>query len=667
MGWVGFAFVVLAAFALMAVPGALVLWLLRVRDVRVLLLAPAVGLGVLGLLTFAAAPFGGWGWAYPSVLTALLGGAVVWQKVRENRTPGAVGRSSQHPWWPAVGYSLAGVVAFVAVYSLAIGQYWANPQAPQSYGDAHFHYQGSQLVWLFGDVSPLTAMAPIYDPVNPGTTYYPTLWHGIVSLLTDFSVTAEASNALIVAVGLIAWPLALSALALAVAPKQTGAAFWAPLIGAFLPYFPAQALFANAMGPFGLSVLSFPIGVAALIWWGRAVLAKQNPGDAGHGRPAWVWGSVFVFATIGAIASQPTTAVVLAIAVVACLVVLGITIASRRRRQGRRSTGVVIALVGGVGVLAAIVAIVGNTSYVQNLGSFERVGLGFRVGLIQLIKGAPLDPTRLEGSLLPWVPVVAIALAGMIILRRRFAAQVGVLTTVGALFVYLLACGPESPLRALTGIWYKDYSRLAIFVWALLLVFAAAAVSMFISALSALVARQGSLVGALVSVVLVAAFVVASNAPVGGPVFSVGGQVRLGYALDSSSLNHLDEDRVSILELIDDNFDEGVYVIGAPLTGAEFVASQGRQLSFLPLGTPKTPEQLLIATDLEHIQDDPRVCQVLNDANVEGLLVTDGAQALLDPATVETFDGLLTVDTDDGFELVGTSGPVSLYRITACD
>ena len=60
MGWVGFAFVVLAAFALMAVPGALVLWLLRVRDVRVLLLAPAVGLGVLGLLTFAAAPFGGW-------------------------------------------------------------------------------------------------------------------------------------------------------------------------------------------------------------------------------------------------------------------------------------------------------------------------------------------------------------------------------------------------------------------------------------------------------------------------------------------------------------------------------------------------------------------------------------------------------------------------------
>ena len=108
-------------------------------------------------------------------------------------------------------------------------------------------------------------------------------------------------------------------------------------------------------------------------------------------------------------------------------------------------------------------------------------------------------------------------------------------------------------------------------------------------------------------------------------------------------------------------------MIGAPLTGAEFVASQGRQLSFLPLGTPKTPEQLLIATDLEHIQDDPRVCQALKEANVEGLLVTDGAQEVLDPATVETSDGLLTVDTDDGFELVGTSGPVSLYRITACD
>ena len=77
MAWVEFSLLAALAVLVVMVPGAQALWLMRVRDFRTVLLAPAVGIGLLGLLTFIAAPIGGWSWVYPTGLIALLLAAMI--------------------------------------------------------------------------------------------------------------------------------------------------------------------------------------------------------------------------------------------------------------------------------------------------------------------------------------------------------------------------------------------------------------------------------------------------------------------------------------------------------------------------------------------------------------------------------------------------------------
>ncbi len=71
------------------------------------------------------------------------------------------------------------------------------------------------------------------------TSFYPTLWHALVSLVVPAagSVVA-ATNVTTLAVVALVWPVALATLTAVAFPQHPRAAVWAPLLGFGISVFP---------------------------------------------------------------------------------------------------------------------------------------------------------------------------------------------------------------------------------------------------------------------------------------------------------------------------------------------------------------------------------------------------------------------------------------------
>lgn len=670
MSWTLFVLVVVLGIALLFVPGFLLLWLLGVRDVKAALLAPAVGVGVLGVLTFIATPIGHWSWAYPLIATIGLAIAVAIQSVRAKRrhlsakstdSPTETPSKEQVPWFPTALFALAGVAVFCAVYAPILAQYWQSPDAVQSYGDAAFHYQGTLLVSLSGDVSPLTAMSAIYAPVSPSPVYYPSLWAAIGSLLS-FGSVAAGMNALTLAVGLVAWPLTLSALAIVLVskpskPSHASVAFWAPFMASFLSIYPGRTMFRNAMDPFALSVLTLPAALALIICAHR---------DRHNRQYFWKWPVLLGIVFLGAVASQPGTAVAIGFALAAWLLICLFRTVRGSHRTPSAYVGATATTLGAIGVLVAIAWALTQTSYIQRLAGFQRSVVGIKAGINHFLTGSASILAPDSAAHLPWTFVAIAALLGAVLLVKRFSGQVVSLTSAILLVFYLAACYDETWIRDLTGVWYKDYDRLAIFVWSLILPFAAIGLSTCISWLSRFFRPQRALAVLVLSLGTAGLFAWNALLPEANPD-SLGAQVRNGYSLDEGADALLTADSQQIIESIGDTFAPGDYVASAPVSGGQFVASQGSALSFYPLSQPRTPAQKTVSSELDEINENPEVCEAINAGNVRGLITNDGPLTPEQREEMQAFKGILDVDTSEGFELVSESGPLRLWRITACN
>lgn len=665
MSWSLFALTVLLAIALLLVPGFLLLWLLRVRDVRALLLAPGLSIGLLAVLTFLSIPVGHWGWAYVLTTIALLTIGLLVQNLRARKQHGSPSTTQPHSqariaWFPTVFFALAGMAAFFCVYTPLVAKYWTGPGAVQSYGDAGFHYQGTLLVSLSGNADPFTALSAIYDPTNPTPVYYPSLWSALGALLSFDSVSAGL-NALTLAVALVAWPLTLSALAVELTPKTSqlrvaSAAFWAPFLGSFLSIYPARTMFRNAMDPFALSVLTLPVAITIII------CANRNRHDR---QTFWKWLLLLAVVFAGALASQPGTAVVIVFVLTAWLLIVLF-----RHVRGNRQTlsaylSATAVTISAVAVLVGLSWVVTQSDYVQRLAKFQRSGVGLRAGFNHFLTGSARIPASESATQIPWALVIIAAALGALLLIKRFSGQLMILTGALLSVFYLASCYGETWVRDLTGVWYKDYNRLAIFIWCLILplaaVFLAAAISWLSHSFRSQIAPT-----LLVSAGLAGLFGWSALLPNDNPE-SLGAQIRNGYSLDPGADTFLTPDSMRILELANDTFKEGDYLASAPGSGGQFIASQGQALSFFPLTTPRTPEQKIIGAELDQINDNPEVCAAIKAGNVRGLITTTSPVAPEQQEDLIGYQGILEVDTSNGFELIGESGPLQLWRITACD
>ena len=203
--------VLLAATVLIA-PGLLLARLGGVRGWGAVSAALPLSCAVTGISEVVAAAGGWawvpWGWAVIAGTTAVAAGVLA---VIRRVCPGDWrARPDDGPRDPrARRGDLVPCAVVVACLVLAVGTLigMGSVSTPGQSFDIVFHLNAVQAIRETGNASSFGSMAVLYQGAP---TYYPTVWHGVVALLPT-SVTV-ASNVMVLVVGSLAWPLAVTGL-----------------------------------------------------------------------------------------------------------------------------------------------------------------------------------------------------------------------------------------------------------------------------------------------------------------------------------------------------------------------------------------------------------------------------------------------------------------------
>ena len=436
-----------------------------------------LGSAVVGLAEILAARIGArwlpWGWAVIAALTCVL--ALPGPLLRARRRTRAPGPSA--PSRPGGGADATGGVGTSRFVTGAVGAAvcalgaaliigMGSPTTPPQAFDAVFHLAAVGAVREGGSASSLGGLSALYQGAP---VYYPSVWHGMVALLPGGAV--EASNAMILVVGAVAWPLGIAGLlteALRDGPREPApaadsvaaeadrdaraahrarekAVALSILLSAATAGAPVLLLTALAVWPYALSVVALP-GALTLVVRARRAVAQR------HGRAQAA--ALAVLAVLGVALAHGTG---LFNAAILLLPVAVGAVAKLLRRGGRTRLIALVCL-----VAAALAAAAGAWTMrgpLTTMFNYEREG-GSAVGtffqaLIDLPQYGPLASHGLP------VGVVLLALA---VLGLRGARDERVRPWAGAALVALvlvvLVGGPQWPGRQVGSPWYLQKSRI---------------------------------------------------------------------------------------------------------------------------------------------------------------------------------------------------------------
>lgn len=641
MEWMIFGGLVVLAAALLMVPGLLVAATLRLRGLYSWTAAPALGLGAVAIWTLLWGGLGlRWGWWAWIILVALLVIAAL-----------AVGlvRSPSHTLHNASAshrlqfYAFAGVAIYALIRLIVVLPAIGAPDAVPHLGDSAFHMQGTLLVYEGGDVFPLGGLSDLYTPDSDSTYFYPTVWHGWVSLLLPFTAVAEATNAAVVAVAVILYPLSVVLLAAALRPQSTSVAFFAPLLLIPVGIYPGALAIAFSVYPFSLSHMAVPGAMGLFLIW-------QSTGKWSH----LVAG---LLATLGATITQPAGAIFPAFLLAVILAIRLLTWVGQAWKSGRRLLAASVAMAGTVVGAVALVVLSGSSA-LRSMANFPRAQVHDNPVL------AFFDGTVAATSTpwWPWMFFVVAAAVGCILLLKTIGGAAYALTVVTAAVAYIAASGPDSSFRVLTGPWYKDSVRLGSVATVFVVVAAAVALSWFFDRFIArfLTGGQTASLAGIVIIATAATWVFATP--------SISEQershIRDGYQLDDEEFTPLRQDTATLLGRLDEHFGEGERLLAAHGAGGGFVPVYSSMKPMLPLIDPLTAEQTLLATSLGEINANPEICSIIREHNVTAFMADTGrlGREIWGPLAGPPY-----VDVDEGFELVDQEGTMMVWRITACD
>lgn len=645
------------AVALLYIPGSLVLRLFGLGWARSLIAAPAISGAFYLVVALVSSAIGiSWGWAPVLVSFLALAALLVFLQFRQRRTAANAGAERSLGIAPrSVLWTSGGLAVFLLVQIPALLQGMGQADMFPQIGDAQFHLQGARLVALSGDASPLSALSDIYP--SDGNTYYPTLWHSLVVLLSFGHVGAGSlpnlilgTNALAIAVGLFMWPVSIATLAQVMSPKTPYVGAIAIMAATPLVLMPAIQVFAFGVYPFVLSLVLYPSALVLLVWLVRA--------------PSMRLLAIYVLAAIGGAAAQPATGAFLVGALMVAGVVLTIGWSLKQARRGEPLLGL-LATASAVGGFVAALLVAPKIGPLRTLGSLGHPSTTYTDAGLQLVAGNVYfiveRPFSGRPALILWAIILLILMVGLVRLARSAAGATLVTVAALAFGAYLLAAGPETYLRRLTAIWWKDQTRFALYLLVILLVAYAVGFAWLMRRLSE-AASLPMLAPAVVGVWLVVAGV--SAVPLNHLWLGEGRAqwIDRTYGGLTGGDFGLTEDHLAMLRSIDEKLTSKDVVVGPPADGTPWVNIM-TDVGQYPLWKKETgPDEVYLRDNFDQIHSDPLVCEIVRDRGVTALLRSENAPASGD----DPYRSYREVDVSDGFTLLASQGDVMLYRIDVC-
>lgn len=597
----------LAAFAWLLLPGAVILRLLGLGGRLLVALAAPVTVLVLLVLS-AVLTVAGIAWSPVSVggglLVVALGCAVTHRWSRPSfedggeREDGAVDPSQDRTGpargirltWAAVALVSGMILGALAVVVPSLRGMGSLHALNGSY-DAFFHHSALRVVRETGDAFPFTALAPMYAGE---ANYYPTSWHMIAALIPGDVVTA--SNAMLVAV-LALVPVGMIALLDAVVPGRRDdvpRAVAMSAVGASSAAFLSIPTMGLVFGlwPFVLGTVLLPAGLA-----GAALLLRRDHGGGRRTRVAL--GAVVA----GSVIAHPS--VLFSIGVVAAAMAVAV-VPRRIIAPGTRRSGLLwaVVLVGATGVAAAGV--------VLGLGAMAELTppdtrhlsntLLAMVGDRPRIRAVPFDAV-------PLVPLLLAALIGVVAtVLRRTPVLLGAMVVILAAAVLTVSTQSDVPaFRALSAPWYGARERIhPLFELGTCVLAAAGVVQVGRWVRSRSGERARRVLAAALAVVLVAAVVVSSVAPQRLPL--VGSLAYRAWGLLLTP--YLTEEEREFIESSAELLPEDALVLGDPRDGTSlYWALGGVEVVYPSLTNPQTLDTRRLAAHIDVYDEAATVCE----------------------------------------------------------
>lgn len=561
--------------------------------------------------------------------------------------------------WPIIGAVLGGFLTLHATQHMVFG-----PEAFSQTLDNSFHMNAIRWIQEHGDASSLTMGA--VAAANQEPTFYPAGWHDFVYLIystTGTSIATATIVMILLAAGII-WPCSLVAMCLSIPHLRPLQALAIPALTCGFFAFPGLLLFWGVLFPNLLGYALLPAFVALLLHMIQLMVRREY---------SFVLSlSLTILVGLGGLALVHPNAVVSAAVFAVPMLLGGVVQVLRARGASTRErlvgTGVLVALIAGCVSIWLTLRPSEEASdlWTAIMSEGEAVYQFLFLGLENANPlGGNFAPAYLLGFLALWG-------VGYLLYKRRNLWLIGSWMLVGYMWI-VAASVPRGDFRLLmVAPWYTDHFRLAALVVfpAVLLAgigLGGAVEGLLVRIMHAIPReKHAKIAPAMMGASMVLVLAVAGLSSRTQAMHDATLQVADRYKVTPTS-DILNQDEMNVINEIQKIVPKGDVIANNPWDGSAYIyALADRHLTSYHFEFQTSPKYEPILKDLKDARTNPEVCRVVNEYNVHWYVHLEN-QGNFGPSQQKNYDGMVAAIGTDVLTPVYSSGPMTLYRISACD
>lgn len=570
--------------------------------------------------------------------------AVCWKRWVGKPAPSKAGIRGPRTVLVGIVGTLAGMIPISVIVLRGFG----DPSLIAQRYDNLFHVNAIQYVLDTGSASPFW----VGSMTDPGSLlFYPSGWHAIGALIVQLSgcTVPMASNAMVLLIAAVVWPLALILLARVLFGRGALVTVAAGALSATSPAFPYLPLHYGPLYPLFLGLAIAPVSIAAV------VLACRP-----HRRPRREDLVLLLVLLVPGVAVAHPGALLAVLALgVPSLVLLGWWLWRRSTQPRHRvliGSGAAIALLGAVLVLR-FVRPPASQIYWPVTGSLPTaIGEVFSAA----VYGYPM------AYLLAALIVVGVIGA---IRRPSYLRMIALgMAFIGAVLYVIVAGSPFETLRNwFSGPWYNNPPRLAS-IWAIAALPLAASGATLIGRWLVRRLNRTGLRATMRRIPVLVSLVVFALALLGlsqtGAMRQAAADLHYVYGDDGAG-PILSAGEYKLLDEIDEYVPADAVIAGDPWRGASFAYGiSGRRVLMPHLLMHETKSARVINQTFAQDGDAPEVCDALRKTGVRYILDFDGPDFMQNDGD---FEGVTDLKGSPFAELVASEPGANLYKITTCE
>jgi predicted ATP-dependent serine protease len=561
--------------------------------------------------------------------------------------------------WPVIGAVLGGFLTLHATEDMVFG-----PEAFSQTLDNSYHMNAIRWIQEHGDASSLTLGA--VAAANQEPTFYPAGWHDFVYLIystTGTSIATATIVMILLAAGII-WPCSLVAMCLSIPHLRPLQALAIPALTCGFFAFPGLLLFWGVLFPNLLGYALLPAFVALLLHMIQLMARREY---------SFVLSlSLTILVGLGGLALVHPNAVVSAAVFAVPMLLGGVVQVLRTRGASTRErlvgTGVLVALIAGCVTIWLSLRPSEEASdlWTAIMSEGEAVYQFLFLGLENANPlGGNFAPAYLLGFLALWG-------VGYLLYKRRNLWLIGSWMLVGYMWI-IAASVPRGDFRLLmVAPWYTDHFRLAALVVfpAVLLAgigLGGAVEGIFVRIMHAIPREKHAKVApAMMGASMVLVLAVAGLSSRTPAMHDATLQVAERYKVTPTS-DILNQDEMNVINEIPKIVPKDDVIVNNPWDGSAYIyALADRHLTSYHFEFQTSPKYAAILNDLKDARTNPEVCREVNQYKAHWYVHLEN-QGNFGPAQQKNYDGMVAAIDTDVLTPVYSSGPMTLYRISACD